>query len=193
MEESRLCPGSNPPGLRVSWEDAQAFCKWLTAQERQEGTLAAVQSYRLPLDWEWSMAAGLYERNNGSPEAKDGKLSGYPWGKVWPPPAGTGNFAGEEANDADWPPTFRVIKGYRDDFPRTSPVGYFDRTGMGLFDMGGNLWQWCQDGYAGLQGDLVLRGGSWREMQWQSSKRFHARFSDRRADIGFRVVLEGIR
>ena len=41
----------------------------------------------------------------------------------WPPPSGAGNFAGEEVKDGDWPANWAVIAGYRDGYPRTSPVG----------------------------------------------------------------------
>lgn len=43
----------------VSWEDATAFCEWLTKEERKAGRIAAEQSYRLPSDVEWSAAVGL--------------------------------------------------------------------------------------------------------------------------------------
>ena len=149
------------PVCGVNWEDAQAFCRWLTTRERKLGRLGPAQSYRLPQDWEWSVAVGLNEPRIGTPQEKDEKIPGvYPWGAAWPPPAGAGNYAGEEARDGDWPANFNVIGGYRDGHARTSPVGSFAANRFGLHDMGGNLWQWCEDFYDGSAGKRVLRGAS---------------------------------
>lgn len=80
--------GNPPAGMKdhpvvgVSWEDAQAFCRWLTGQERQERRIGLDQEYRLPTDWEWSMAVGLREGKSGSPESKDAGIKDvYPWDK----------------------------------------------------------------------------------------------------------------
>ncbi|MCX6910631.1 MAG: SUMF1/EgtB/PvdO family nonheme iron enzyme [Verrucomicrobia bacterium] len=194
------------PVCCVNWNDAKTFCNWLTAKERREGRLLKEgQEYRLPTDAEWSVAVGLEEEDKPgrTPEEKDGKVKGYPWGRQWPPPAGAGNYAGEEAKNADWPSEFEVIKGYRDDYPRTSPVGSFKANRFGLYDMSGNVWQWCEDIYApgsAVGGRLqecerVLRGGSWLDRSsnfLESSAREHIRSPNfRDANHGFRVVLAG--
>src|SRR5207249_8232587 len=72
----------------VSWEDATAFCKWLTQQERRAGLISANQAYRLPTDQEWSTAVELKEEEGNAP--KDKKTKVYPWGTQWPPPKGAG-------------------------------------------------------------------------------------------------------
>jgi heme-degrading monooxygenase HmoA len=78
------------PAVNVSWEDAQAFCAWLTQEERKGGRLKAKECYRLPTDAQWSWAVGIGDRETGStPAEKDRKVPGvYPWGTGWPPPKG---------------------------------------------------------------------------------------------------------
>ncbi|HWF19802.1 MAG TPA: bifunctional serine/threonine-protein kinase/formylglycine-generating enzyme family protein [Verrucomicrobiae bacterium] len=138
---------STHPAVNISWEDAMLFCEWLTEKERAEGKLGPDQSYRLPTDAEWSIAAGLETESGGTPLDKDGRIAGvYPWGNQWPPPPGSGNFS-------------RALKA--DVFDYTSPVGSFKPNRHGLFDMGGNVRQWCDDWYANSQHTRVLRGSSW--------------------------------
>ena len=177
----------------VSYEDAQAFCAWLTKKERAEGKLTASQSYRLPLDWEWSVAVGLAEAKAGAPKEKTKKMPGYPWGTTnWPPPVGAGNYAGSEAKDADWPSTWGIIDGYRDGYTRTSPVERFAANRYGLYDMGGNVYQWCEDWHDGEQTSRVLRGGSWTlnvPDYLLSSFRNRSAPVVRIDYVGFRVVL----
>ncbi len=150
------------PVVCVSWEDAQAFCAWLTRKERVEGRIGAGQCYRLPTDAEWSVAVGLPTESGATPREKNVKIKGvYPWGREWPPPSGAGNYAGIEARDGDWPALRGIIESYRDAYARTSPVGSFKTNQYGLYDMGGNVWQWCEDWYDTDQKYRVLRGASW--------------------------------
>ncbi len=60
------------PVVNVSWNDAVAFCRWLTEKERAAGKLSAGQEFRLPTDAEWSLAVGLPPESGATPEAKDG-------------------------------------------------------------------------------------------------------------------------
>lgn len=126
------------PVCCVSWDDAKAFCRWLTAKERGEGRLDGTLEYRLPTGLEWAVAARPEVEGAGGERV-------YPWGTQWPPPAGAGNLPGEEARDADWPPELPVIGGYRDDYARTSPVGSFNPSRDGLCDLSGNLREWCEE------------------------------------------------
>jgi formylglycine-generating enzyme required for sulfatase activity len=190
--------GPTHPVCGVSWEDAQAFCKWLTEKERTEGKLTAAQSYRLPQDWEWSAGVGLNEVKEWTPKDKDEKIQDvYPWGTQWPPPAGAGNYAGEEAKNADWPANFTVIEGYRDGYERTSPVGSFAANRFGLYDMGGNLSQWCVDWYDEQQTTRVLRGASWGNGDprrlFSSVRRFQFTPTFRNDGLGFRVVVGAVK
>ena len=156
--------GANHPVVNVNWNDAKAFCQWLTEQERADGLLTASQSYRLPTDAEWSVAVGLQGESGSTPAEKDGKIKGaYPWGTQWPPPNGAGNYADAACKAKH--PNLNVILGYDDGYAETSPVGSFAANQFGLYDMGGNVWQWCENWYNSDQKSRVLRGGSWNQPQ----------------------------
>jgi len=181
------------PVVAVSWNDAKAFCQWLTKKEQGEGKLAANQQYRLPTDAEWSKAVGLNESGEGTPASKNKKINVYPWGTTqWPPPKGAGNYPGSEAKDAKWPARSEIIDGYEDAYPRTSPVGSFAANSHGLYDMGGNVWQWCEDKYDTGDKVRVLRGGAYYTMDSDNAvSSFRGRYDSggRMTGFGFRVVL----
>ncbi len=180
--------GAEHPAVNVNWIDAVAFCKWLSEKEQKEGFISSSQLYRLPTDLEWSRAVGLPEESGRTPEARDmGVADIYPWGTQWPPPPGAGNYTGEETNSDV------AIKGYHDGFPYTSPVGAFPPNKLGLYDMGGNVWQWCMDWWNGEQKAKTLRGGSWYngalKLSLLSSCRINSPPEKSSDNYGFRVVL----
>jgi hypothetical protein len=161
-EKPGFTQGEDHPVVIVSWNDAKAFCEWLTKKDQAEGKIKASQSYRLPTDAEWSVAAGLNENSIGTPADKNKKIKNvYPWGNSWPPPSETGNYAGSEDKDRDWPSAYETIAGYRDGYARTSPVGSFKANRHGLYDMDGNVEQMCEDWYDREMEYRVLRGASW--------------------------------
>lgn len=184
------------PVCGVNWEEAVAFCDWLTQKERADGDLNPHQSYRLPTDAEWSAAVTKFK---------------FPWGSQWPPLEGTANLCGEE-NIADAQAAgFAVLKGYRDKFPRTAPVGTFSINPNGLFDMAGNVQEWCSDWFrkemnseefrrkhsffnndGGGQTYRVLRGSHWLDRdpgRIASATRSFYNPQLRVVTVGFRVVL----
>jgi serine/threonine protein kinase/formylglycine-generating enzyme required for sulfatase activity len=170
------------PAIKVSWFDAMAFCKWLTEKEHNENLIEDRQAYRLPTDLEWSMAVGLANESGATPEARDGKIKNeFPWGKQWPPPSGAGNYA--------------AATGRRRG--ATMPVASFKPNASGLYDLGGNVWEWCLDTYKGGNSGTsrdwgVLRGGSWatsNRLEMQSSYRNVIDRNDRDVIYGFRCVL----
>jgi eukaryotic-like serine/threonine-protein kinase len=170
------------PVVKVSWFDAMAFCKWLTEKEHDENLIEDGQAYRLPTDLEWSMAVGLVNESGATPEARDGKIKNeFPWGKQWPPPNGAGNYL--------------AAAGRR--HGATMPVGSFKSNSLGLYDLGGNVWEWCLDTYKGATSATsrdwgVLRGGSWatsNRLEMQSSYRNVVDRNDRDVIYGFRCVL----
>ena len=119
-EKPRFQQTADHPAANVSWEDAKAFCEWLSEKEGKR--------YRLPTDHEWSCAVGIGDRENAraTPKSKDMKIPDvFPWGKQWRPPNDAGNYFGEECKTAaglgelkaagydvlsSWP----VIEGFKD-------------------------------------------------------------------------------
>lgn len=184
-EGKPVTPGPTHPVVNVNWQDAKAFCRWLTQKERKDGKLGADEEYRLPTDAEWSLAIEIGRREgSGTPDQKNGKLKNvFPWGKQWPPPVYVGNY--------DDYSIYRIF-GYQDGYLRTSPVGSFPANPQGFFDLGGNVWEWCEDWYDSEQKFRVLRGGSWInhvEDFLLSSYRNHVAPGTRYDCYGFRVVL----
>ena len=175
------------PVMGVSWNDAQKFCAWLSKKEGK--------SYRLPTDREWSLAVGLGhdERvgKNNTPEVLNGKNTvEFPWGNKWPPPKDSGNYA-DKAHREQFP-TQPFIDGYSDGYVTTSPVMTFKANKAGLYDMGGNAWEWVEDWWNGEKKKRVLRGGSWIDRErgsLLSSKRVPCDPDDRAGPNGFRCVL----
>jgi len=168
------------PVVKVSWNDANAFCAWLTKKELTEGKIKAGQKYRLPTDAEWSVAVGLGQEKGDTPREKNqGIKDVYPWGKEWPPPKGVGNYG----------QNFTENK-----FDRTAPVGSFSANQFGLHDMGGNVWEWCEDKYSPTTPHRVSRGASWNLIfpdGLLSSYRNLSTPDDRIIIFGFRCVLVG--
>jgi formylglycine-generating enzyme required for sulfatase activity len=176
-----------------------AFCAWLTAREHQAGKLPANQRYRLPGDHEWSCAVGIGEREDAAktPEEKNGMLAGvFPWGAQWPPPAGTGNFGGEEISSFLEPHRKAFaghLPGYRDDYPRTAPVGSFAPNSAGLYDLDGNVREWCESLFKTSDTARILRGSAWlyhHHDSLKSSSRSGFPLAGRSDVIGFRCVIE---
>ena len=174
---------SGDPVVNVSWEEAKAFCVWLSKKEGK--------TYRLPTDHEWSVAVGIGDSEDAkaTPKSKKGEIQGvYPWGVGWTPPASAGNYWGaEHTTDA------AIVGAYRDKHPFTSPVGSYAANLLGIYDLGGNVWEWCEDRYDETEDYRVLRGGSWRddtESSLLSSYREYARPESQKNSYGFRVVVE---
>ncbi len=176
------------PVVSVNWDDAQAFCAWLSKKEGR--------SYRLPTDEEWSFAVGIGQdekrTKDTTPEMLVGKISNvFPWGTQLPPPQGAGNYADTTRNEKTGDKRF--IQNYTDGFATTAPVMSFKSNKLGLYDLGGNVWEWCEDWYDNAQKERVLRGGSWFDHDHRfhlSAFRHHGTPGNRRNIGGFRVVVE---
>ena len=113
------------PVVLVSWNDAQAFCRWLSKKERK--------TYRLPTEAEWEYACRAGTRTAYA-------IGDDPEGLVR---VGNAADATARAKFSGWT---LGIKG-KDGFAATAPVGRFEPNAWGLYDMHGNVWEWCLDFY----------------------------------------------
>jgi formylglycine-generating enzyme required for sulfatase activity/serine/threonine protein kinase len=180
--------GENSPVTQVSWNDAAAFCNWLSEQEKlvpsyvRDGAtwelVTQPQSFRLPTEAEWEYAC------------RAGTTTQYSFGDDW-----------KERDKFGWSNT------NAGDRPRG--VGLLAANPFGLHDMHGNVWEWCSDWYDGKwyaqspiddpRGPLgspyrVYRGGSWAgKPAWcrSSSRGSSSTPAERNSSRGFRVALSG--
>ena len=202
MKETKRPPGPVPdfaqepdhPQVYITRPDALAFCEWLTLRERKDERIQFSYEYRLPTDEEWSLMAGLQNEKGSTPGQRDAQgLQVWPWGKTWPPPPGSGNFADETAASEGNANPERIIRGYTDGFVKTAPVGSFAPNLYGIYDLSGNVHEWVADDYDSLKLHGVVRGGGWntyREANLSISFRHVLKLSSRRDNIyGFRVVI----
>ena len=142
------------PVVCVSWNDAKAYIKWLNKKTNQK--------FSLPTEAQWEYAA----------RAKTNTMRF--WGQDESDACKYANIADRGSN---WPPAFLLFL-CSDSYQYTSPVGKFKENPFGLYDILGNVWEWCEDVYAGnaykkqkhgVKNPLVtfdssprvLRGGSW--------------------------------
>jgi formylglycine-generating enzyme required for sulfatase activity len=174
------------PVVSVSWNDAKAFCAWLSAKEGK--------TYRLPTEAEWEYAARAATKTRYHTGDTDASVEGY------------ANVADAKAKKVfpNWA-TFAFDDGYT----FTAPVGQFKANGFGLHDMIGNASEWCEDGYDGRAyqrgackdpfvaegARRVRRGGSWlgppRECRSANRPRVEPAYRSNR--IGFRLALQSVR
>jgi|GEM_PF-234583 len=178
--------GDNHPVANVSWDDAKAFCAWISRKESRV--------YRLPTDREWSIAVGIADQEavESTPEKLSGKIKDvYPWGATWPPTKGAGNYADTDCKTQL--PTEKIIASYTDGFGITAPVMSFPPNALGIHDLGGSMWEWCEDFFNESHTDHVLRGASWGSsapMPLLSSFRGNQPSTRRWRCDGFRCVVE---
>ncbi len=177
------------PVVKVSWEDAQKFCEWLSKKEGR--------TYRLPTDQEWSHAVGVGQdekwTKDSTPATVTPSMTDFPWGGGWPPPKGSGNYSDDSRKARTQNANAQYLKNYDDAFPTTAPVMSFTPNKLGLYDLEGNVREWVEDWYDNAQADRVLRGGCWGSYgrgTLLSSFRSHMPPGNRHYYDGFRIVLE---
>ncbi len=169
--------GEDRPVEQVSWHDAVAFSEKLTELERRAGNIGADQSYGLPTDaqWEYAARAGTNTAFHTGDDEEALEEAGWRW---------------------DWHED-RSVR-------RTQPVGLKEANAFRLYDMHGNVWEWCQDWFGEYpQGEVtdptgpatgesrVLRGGGWDSAPANCRAAARSREAPAAAynDFGFRVVL----
>jgi formylglycine-generating enzyme required for sulfatase activity len=178
-------PSDFPGDLRrcissVSWFDATNYCWKLTQQELAAGRISPGSQYRLPTEAEWECAAraGTTTRfSYGDDDVNYSSLTNYAW---------------------------FLDLGHPDLI--VHPVGQKLPNPWGLYDMSGNVWEWCQDWYGdqaggvqtdpqgpatNVQGLKVIRGGAYDydDSSCRSASRFFRFANWPDSDVGFRVVL----
>ena len=197
----RLSPDDHPV-VQVTWEQAALFCNWLSAKAslpaayvKKDGRLVAAEpigtGYRLPTEAEWEYCA-RFTKNNADLK--------YPWGNQFPPTSPAGNYADISAKKLL--PAY--IENYNDGYPVTAPAAKFKANDLGLYDLGGNVAEWCHDFYTIYpyntnKADIdpsgppegkhhVIKGSSWENASMSKLRIAYRDYSDaKRPDVGFRV------
>jgi formylglycine-generating enzyme required for sulfatase activity len=180
--------GDNLPVEKVSWDDAISFIAKLNAHNNG-------YTYRLPSEAEWEYACRA-----GTTGDHAGALDSLAW---------YGNNSGRQYLDVReiaGTDSVNFVKRLADNGNQTHPVGAKQPNAFGLFDMHGNVWEWCHDWYhddyngapsdgrawesGGEQKYRVLRGGSWTDFgtNCDSTDRYWPIMGDHKSFIGFRVV-----
>jgi formylglycine-generating enzyme len=155
------------PAAMISWKEAGEFCEWLSKQKDESG-----KHYALPTSaqWEWAARAGsALSRHYGDSDKEQAK---YTWFNV----TYTQNPKNEEKGRG------------------RQPVGKLLPNAWGLYDMLGNVWEWCSDktsdAATGESRDPIMRGGSWRSGAFHCTSVAHdpGSANQKGDNIGFRVM-----
>ncbi|HEY6565261.1 MAG TPA: formylglycine-generating enzyme family protein [Pirellulaceae bacterium] len=190
------------PVVYVSWNDAVAWCEWMSKKEGKH--------YRLPTEAEWEYAC------------RAGSESRFSWGNKVEEAVRYGNVADQDGRVGFEKATVAVYKSKdtkedtripfphlaaRDGFKWTAPVGKYRPNAYGLYDMHGNVWEWCSDWYdvkyygnspaddpqgPSAGSARVLRGGAFGDtpVNLRCAYRNFAEPAYRYFYYGFRVVCE---
>ncbi|RNI32691.1 gliding motility lipoprotein GldK [Rufibacter immobilis] len=178
------------PVVGVDWFAAKYFNSWRTKHKNNynvESGMAPMPSFRLPSEAEWEYAA------------RGGRdLATYPWGGPYLRNAKGCMLANFKPGRGDY---------YSDGFTYTAPVGQYYPNDFGLYDMSGNVAEWCEDAYSEATVPLVwdlnptyyndneprkiVRGGSWKDIAHflETGVRNFEYQDSARSYIGFRSAM----
>jgi len=185
--------GATNPVEWVSWDDAVEFCRKLSARTGKKVMLPT------EAQWEYACRAGTTTAFHTGDELKPGQAN-----------------AGIPSNPGVWDRIMAWVEKFLPQKAKTiqtTPAGSFPPNGFGLYDMHGNVWEWCSDWHADSYANLpagqagaknqdptgpdsgasrVLRGGSWGgdPQLCRSALRFRLTPDYRICDVGFRVAVD---
>jgi formylglycine-generating enzyme required for sulfatase activity len=157
------------PAAMVSWHDARAFCAWLSEQP-QEKEVGRVYSLPTEAQWEWAARAGTTT---------------------------TRYFGDTDKGQAEhsWFNSTYTPNPKQEDMGRgRQPVAKLKPNAFGLYDMLGNVWEWCddrrEDEATGERRQPIMRGGSWRSGAFHCTAVAHdpADPNLRADNVGFRIA-----
>jgi formylglycine-generating enzyme required for sulfatase activity len=133
----------NHPAGYISWNDAFAFCDWLSKKEHKK--------YRLPTEaeWEYACRAGTSTRYScgNDPEQLIGFANVTDADRAALFPGKTVDIYDKSGKKTGQKMLYPALKGH-DGYAWTSPVGSFRPNNFGVYDMHGNSWEWCSDWFS---------------------------------------------
>ena len=195
---SEFKKGGNFPVENVSWDDAMEFCRKLTERERKTGRLPSGYEYTLPTEAQWEYAARGGNKSRGYKYSGSDKLDEVGW---YYENSGRKRLDEKKRDDSIFKSAGCITHLVKEKNPNE----------LGLYDMSGNVCEWCRDSSEWKNGvvtdtyrdgvvDPLCRSGSWRVNRggfWCGDAR-DCRAMDRRSCspdccaggvLGFRVAL----
>lgn len=171
------------PVTCITWDDADAFCQWLTDRCRADGTVPPGAEIRLLTDLEWSAMAGVPPDAEHWVWERTARPGIYPWGRSPERQPGWENHAGTDEADGPFPDRWEV----------TAPVGSMRRNAAGFQDTGGNVREWVMDAWDFARREHTARSSGFRAKSvdhFNLSRRSDCWLDGGNDTLGMRVALD---